>query len=47
MEKWKEFLNKGTKSTVVFKKAFVILSLLLASYGIGYAVGTFFANIGL
>ncbi len=47
MEKWNAFLNKGNKSTVVIKKAFVILSLLLAMYGIGYGVGTFLANIGL
>ena len=47
MEKWNTFLNKGTKSAVVIKKAFVILMFLLAAYGIGYAVGTFLAHIGL
>lgn len=47
MEKWNAFLNKGNKGTVVIKKSFVILSLLLAMYGIGYVVGTFLANIGL
>ena len=46
MEKWIAFLNKGTKSTVVIKKLFVILMFLLAAYGIGYAVGTFLAYIG-
>ncbi|MBQ7874169.1 MAG: hypothetical protein IJ306_03275 [Oscillospiraceae bacterium] len=46
MEKWKAFMNKGTKSAVLIKKAFVILSLLLGAYGLGYGVGTFFANIG-
>ncbi|MBR3935310.1 MAG: hypothetical protein IKJ57_02020 [Oscillospiraceae bacterium] len=47
MEKWKAFLNKGTKCEVFIKKAFVILSILLLAYGVGYAVGTFLANIGL
>ncbi|MBR2639373.1 MAG: hypothetical protein IKL18_00465 [Oscillospiraceae bacterium] len=47
MEKWNAFLNKGTKSAVVIKKVFVILMFLLAAYGIGYAVGTFLAHIGL
>ena len=47
MEKWKSFLNKGSKSAVVIKKAFVILMFLLAAYGIGYAFGTFLAHIGL
>ncbi len=47
MEKWKAFLNEGTKTAVFIKKAFVILSLLLAMYGLGYGFGTFLANLGL
>lgn len=47
MEKWKTFLNKGSKSAVIIKKAFVILMFLLAAYGLGYAVGTLIANIGV
>ncbi len=47
MEKWKAFLNKGTKGEAFIKKAFVILSILLLMYGFGYAIGTFLANIGL
>ena len=47
MENWKAFLNKGSKSAVIFKKAFVILMILLAAYGIGYAVGTLLAHLGI
>ena len=47
MEKWKAFLNKGSKSAVIIKKAFVILMFLLAAYGLGYAVGILIANIGV
>ena len=47
MEKWKAFLNKGTKGETFIKKACVILLILLLRYGFGYAIGTFLANIGL
>ena len=47
MEKWKNFLNSGSKNVILIKKAAVILVILLAMYGLGYGAGTFFANIGI
>lgn len=40
-------LNVGTKNEIIIKKLLLICLLMLVLYRLGYAVGTFFAHIGL
>lgn len=43
----KDWLNGGSKKNIIIKKVFVIAITMYLIYNLGYAIGTFWANISL